>query len=244
MWIELAVVDVLGTTIEDDGIAADALAATLNELDLAVDYEELRLLAGLPVVDSLVEVFRRRDRQPTAAELASAAVRVEERIAHDLATVGASMIHGAADAFAVLRARGARVVLTTSLSRRLLEEVLFRAGIRAGRDVDAAIASDDCLRGRPFGDAIDAAMAFARVVDTRRVCKVGSTVADMREGRRARAGVRVGVASGAATRVELERAGATFVLPSVASLPLVLFGAEAPRRSAGATREAAAMAVA
>lgn len=235
MWVQLAVVDVMGTVVEDDDVVTGALGDTLLELGVHADREELRHLAGLRKKFAIREVLRRRGDQPTAHALQGASARFDVHALDRVRAGGAELVHGARDALAVLRARGVRVALSTSLSRRVLEEVLHRVGLRFGRDFDVAIAGDDLARARPNPDAIEHAMWSVGVDDCARVCKVGDSVADMREGRAARVGMLVGVASGSASRLELDRAGARCVLPSVASLPtLLLLGRESAARPTGA----------
>ncbi|MFO0612923.1 MAG: hypothetical protein U0414_10065 [Polyangiaceae bacterium] len=60
------------------------------------------------------------------------------------------------------------------------------------------------------------------IEDPRKVCKVGDTVADVREGRAASAGLVVGVTSGTCSFEELRDAGASVVLESVCELPRLL----------------------
>ncbi|MFO0618398.1 MAG: HAD hydrolase-like protein [Polyangiaceae bacterium] len=233
MWIQLVVLDVMGTVVEDDDIVTTALAATLLDLGVDADREELRHLAGLRCKLALREVLRRRGLDPSAQAVHAASVRFDERLIVRMRRADPELVHRAIDAITVLRARGCRVALTTSLSGRVLDELLFRVGLRPRRDLDAIVAGDDCVRSRPDPDAIEHAMWSAGVDDSARVCKVGDAVADVREGRAARVGMIVGVASGAATRLELERAGATMVLPSVASLPMLLCGLDPKRRRGG-----------
>ncbi len=224
MTIDLCVFDVAGTTIEDDGCVSRSLARALVDLGVHAGQDELRVLAGLPRKFVLEEVLRRRGARVSHQALHAACVAFDQSMVEHFTAHGAALVDGARDAFSVLRARGVGIALTTSFPHRVLQVLLFRAGLRPGREIDVAVASDECPRGRPWPDAIEHAMRRLGVEDARRVCKVGDAIADMREGRAARVGLVVGVASGSATRVELERAGATLVLPSVAALPLVLFG--------------------
>lgn len=221
MDFELCVFDVAGTTVEDDGAVADCLRAAIELRGPRPTEVALTAVMGLakPVaISALLAVAL--GRAPERREVEETHQDFEDRmVEHYTLDPDIRPMFGAGGAFRALRASGVKVALDTGFSRRILDAVLARLGWRAGVVVDLTVASDEVPRGRPHPDMIHRAIRLLGVTDPRRVCKVGDTVADVREGRSARAGLVVGVTSGTCTGDALRDAGADLVLESVAEVP-------------------------
>jgi phosphoglycolate phosphatase len=128
---------------------------------------------------------------------------------------------GATEAIDKLRANGVKVCLTTGFGRPTLDRILDTLGWRDG--VDLALCPKDAGRGRPYPDMILTAVLRLAVNDVREVAVAGDTASDVLSGRRAGAAIVAGVLTGAHTRSQLEEAGATHVLESVADVPRLLW---------------------
>jgi phosphonatase-like hydrolase len=167
---------------------------------------------------SKIEVFTTLLGDRSAAERANAAFEA----AYDALVVerGLSPVPGAESALAELRRSGRRVVLTTGFSAHTRDRILDLLGWQDL--VDLALSPGPGVRGRPHPDLVLAAVLALGVGAVQAVAVAGDTVADMASGRRAGASVVAGVLTGTDDRARLEAAGATHVLPSVASLPALL----------------------
>ncbi|WP_369373042.1 HAD family hydrolase [Promicromonospora sp. Populi] len=128
---------------------------------------------------------------------------------------------GVLDAFAALRAHGAKIALTTGFSVDVTDLLLDRLGWRDGV-VDTVICTDDVPAGRPAPYMVHRAMERTAVWRAAAVLTVGDTVLDLEAGTNAGAGVVVGVLSGGVPRETLAAAPHTHLLPSVAALPDLL----------------------
>ena len=87
--------------------------------------------------------------------------------------------------------------------------------------VDGYISSSDVQRGRPAPDMINSLMSDLNVDDPRQVCKIGDTIMDVTEGKRAKAGMIVSVLSGDGDVQELTNKGQHMILDNIISLRLV-----------------------
>jgi phosphonatase-like hydrolase len=222
--IELAALDMAGTTIEEHG---DVYAALLD----AAEAEGARVSAALvrqwmgidkrEAIAALVEAGGGRRLDGPALERAYERFRglLDDRYrARPPAPVA-----GVPEALAALRAAGVRVALTTGFARDVAEPLLASVGWAVGGDlVDAMVCADDVPAGRPAPYLVFRAMERTGVQDVARVLVAGDTVADLRSGTNAGAGVVVGVATGALGLADLGAERHTHLLPGVADLPALL----------------------
>jgi phosphonatase-like hydrolase len=219
MTIELVVLDMAGTTVEEHGtvyeVLAEAVAAaggrpTKDAVQrwMGADKREAitNLLGGEPdtaTVDATYADFRARldkayrDRPPTA-------------------------LPGVVEALRGLRAAGVKVALTTGFDRAVTDRLLTALGWDDGSLIDVSICVDDVAAGRPAPYMIFHAMEAAGVHDVSRVLVAGDTVRDLQAGVNAGAGYVVGVLTGGLDATTLGAERHTHILPSVADLPALL----------------------
>lgn len=217
--LELAVLDMAGTTVRDGGEVPRAFVQALAEIGIDVTPAQVDVVRGA----SKREAMRRfipeapdRDRR-----VASAYASFQRHLGRLYASEGVQAIQGSEDTFDWLRSRGIRVALNTGFDRDITALLLGALGW-SDRMVDAIVCGDDVDQGRPAPDLIYRAMERTGVTDAGRVLNAGDTVLDLKAG--ANAGVRwnVGVLSGAHGRETLERAPHTHLIGSVANLPELL----------------------
>jgi phosphonatase-like hydrolase len=219
--IELACLDLAGTTVGDNGLVERAFDAALSHLGVGPEdpdrprmHEHVRTTMGT----SKIEVFRSLFGDEAAAVSANEAF---EQAYDDLVVAGAvGALPGAEPAMAALRDAGVKVALTTGFSVRTRQLLLDTLGW--GDRVDLALSPADAGRGRPFPDMILAAVLRLGISEVAAVAVAGDTAADMQSGRRAGASYVVGVETGADPAARLWGAGATHVIGSVAGLPGLL----------------------
>lgn len=220
--ITLAVLDMAGTTVADDGTVDAAFAAALTDGGLpagVVGREEADRVVAETMGRSKIEVFTTifgsgAARANTVFERAYRASVAEGR-------VGA--LPGAAETLGRLRDAGVRVCLTTGFSAGTRDLVLDALGWRDA--VDLALCPADAGRGRPWPDMVWLAMLRLRAAAVTDVLVAGDTPSDVRSGVAAGAGTVVGVLSGAGSATDLESAGAHRVVPDVTSLPALVSAA-------------------
>jgi phosphonatase-like hydrolase len=221
--ISLAVLDLAGTTVRDDGAVEAAFVDALGAVDAGpgtdgfaerVDY--LRATMGR----SKIEVFRALLGGDAGAARANDAF--EAAYGTRVAAGEVRAIDGAESALAALRDGGVRVCLTTGFSPSTLDGLLAALGWRSR--VDLALAPGPGTRGRPHPDLILRAVLALGIDDVRAVAVAGDTASDLESGTRAGASVVAGVLTGAHGRDRLMAAPHTHLLDSVAEFPALCLG--------------------
>lgn len=212
--IELACLDMAGTTVQDGGAVEHAFVAALDSMGVPDDRRAAMLAYVRDTMGtSKIEVFRALLGD---GQRASEANRQFE-IAYDAGIDGVQPIPGAAETIGTLRARGVRVALTTGFSARTRDHLLESLGWTGIADL--VLSPSDAGRGRPFPDMVLTAVLRLRIDAVRAVAVAGDTAADVTAGRRAGASLVAGVLTGTDDRARLSEAGATHVLESVVTLP-------------------------
>jgi len=215
--IRLAVLDLAGTTVRDDGMVEAAFVDALEAVDAGpgtAGYDARLAALRAAMGRSKLEVFRELLGDDDAGRANQA---FEAAYAAGLAAGGATPIDGAEAALAALSGAGIRVCLTTGFSPGTLDALLDALGWRDR--VDLALAPGPGRRGRPHPDLVLAAVLALEIDDVRDVAVVGDTANDLWAGTRAGASVVAGVLTGAHGRAELAAAPHTDLLDSVAQFP-------------------------
>lgn len=218
--IELAVLDMAGTTVADGGLVLRAFDEAATAVGIPAQGRE-RDDARQYVLDTMgqskIEVFRALcDTEDQARDANSAFEKAYETYIDG----GVAPIPGAAEAIGALRSAGVKVALTTGFSPSTQRRILTALG---WDDIaDLVLAPGDGVRGRPHPDLVLAAVLGSGTHDVGAVAVCGDTSSDVISGLRAGASVVAGVLTGAHDEPTLRRAGATQVLGSVAELPLLI----------------------
>ena len=219
--ITVAVLDMAGTTIADDGVVEAAFNEAMestgigpgtDEYPSALDY--VRATMG----QSKIEVFRHLLNDETAAQQANAAF--ETAYAMHVRGGGVKALPGARDTIELLQANGMRVALTTGFAVPTRDLILAEVGWTGLADL--VLAPSDVGRGRPYPDMNLTALMRLHGGSVKELLVVGDTPSDMQAAVRAGAALRVGVLTGAGTAADLHPAGASHVLDDVTALPGLL----------------------
>jgi phosphonatase-like hydrolase len=228
--LELVVFDLGGTTIADHDAVARCLVAALESVKIMISWRQANAVMGLPKPIAIARLIARHD--PTVddpARVVGATAYFEKMILKHYDTADAVIpIEGAAQTFRALRERGAKLAVETSLSTDAAEIILDRLGWLASGLIDARVASDEVLDGRPAPDLLHEAMRLCDVSDVHAVAKVGDTPADLAEGEAARCGWNIGVTYGTHSREQLAEYPHTALIDHLRELPDVL-ALEPPR---------------
>lgn len=216
---ELVVLDMAGTTVRDDGLVERAFVAAVAAVGVPAERDVLAHVRST-MGQSKIDVFR---SLPLDEDRAQHANRAFERAYDDLVGQGLAVsVPGAAAAVGELREAGMTVAFTTGFSPATRDGLL--AALGWSDLADLVLSPADAGRDRPFPDMVLTAVLRSGTSDVRRVAVAGDTASDMVAGRRAGAGIVVGVLTGAHNEGALRAAGATDVLASVADLPALLLG--------------------
>jgi phosphoglycolate phosphatase len=215
--ITLAVLDMAGTTVADDGLVQAAFVAALESVGIPAD-DPANAGRIAYVTDTMgqskITVFRHLLADESTAQAALAGF--EAAIHSEIAAGRVQALPGAADALAAMRDAGVKVCLTTGFTsdtQRLIVGQLQWDDI-----IDLALAPGPGVRGRPHPDLVLAAMLALEIDDVRSVAVAGDTASDVWCGHHAGAGIVAGVLTGAHDATQLAAAPHTHVLASVTEL--------------------------
>jgi phosphonatase-like hydrolase len=216
----LAVLDMAGTTVRDDGAVDEAFTFALTKAGVAPDSERFAS-ARQYVLDTMgqskADVFAALLDQEAAATATEDFALAYERI---VAEGRIDAIDGALETFDRLRTAGVQVCLTTGFAPSTRDALLAHLGWSS--HIDLALSPADCGRGRPEPDMIFGAMKRLGVADSEAVVVVGDTTSDLEAGTKAGARAVVGVLTGAHDKVTLATAPHTDLIDDITQLIGVL----------------------
>lgn len=212
--IQLAVLDMAGTTVADGGLVLRAFDAAATAAGIEAEGPQ-RDKARQYVLDTMgqskIVVFRALLGDDDRARAANAAFESAYEALIDEVEIGP--IPGAAEAIGALRAAGVQVALTTGFSRGTQDRLLKALG---WNDIaDLTLAPSDAGRGRPYPDMVLTALLRLHADAVDRVAVLGDTTSDIATGLAAGARIVAGTLTGAHNAEQLRDAGATHVVASV-----------------------------
>lgn len=214
--IQLAVVDMAGTTVADDGLVIASFEAAATAAGMPADGPE-REHARQYVLDTMgqskIVVFRALFGSEDLAQRANAAFESAYAAAIDDGL--ARPIDGAAEAILRLRDAGVKVALTTGFSGTTQEKLLAALGWQSIADL--VLAPGAGVRGRPHPDLILTALMRLQARGVANVAALGDTSNDVDSALRAGCAIAAGTLTGAHDAKQLHDAGATHVVENVSA---------------------------
>jgi phosphonatase-like hydrolase len=220
--IRLAVLDMAGTTVRDDGVVERSFVEALSGMGFDPDGAELaghldyvRATMGQSKIVVFRAVFAGDE-----ARAQDANARFEKAFAGAVSRGEIEPLPGAEAALHALRDRGIRICLTTGFSGPTRDQLMDVLGWRGL--VDLALSPGDGVRGRPYPDLVLSAVMRLEIDAVQDAAVAGDTASDLVAGTAAGASVVAGVLTGAHDREQLAAAPHTHLLDSIAELPAIL----------------------
>jgi phosphoglycolate phosphatase len=216
----LAVLDMAGTTVRDDGVVDEAFIAALSSVGVEPDsprFASAEIYVRDTMGQSKSDVFAALLEPDEAVQATEAFARAYEQI---VATGRVAPMDGALELFGTLREHGVKICLTTGFAPSTRDALITSLGW--GEHIDLALSPADAGRGRPHPDMIFGAMERLGVSDASAAAVVGDTVSDLEAGTNAGARAVVGVLSGAHDRATLSTAPHTDLIDDITGLIGVL----------------------
>lgn len=217
MAIQLAVFDMAGTTVYDQGFVHQAFIAGMQSAGFSVTHDEVNPLMGLHKPQAIKMMLE--PRMPAEEITEELIMRIHQVFEDNMVafySTDASVreIEGASASFEKLHAAGIKVGINTGFGRVITDAIIARLGWDKGL-IDASMASDEVSLGRPAPFMIMALMHKLGIESPANVAKVGDTPVDLEEGQTAECGLVIGVYSGAYTQSQLIAEGIGTIVPSV-----------------------------
>jgi phosphoglycolate phosphatase len=210
--------DLIGTVAVDDGLVERAFAEAIATQGIvpgtsayARSMAQVHRSRGRCISDVMSDLFPDNQPKAQATQLA-----FERSFSAAVGRMGIAPVPGARECAEKLRGTGIRLCVISDLCRRLMSLVLDTIGW--WDRIDLALSADDVARGCPAPDFPLTAMLRLGVDDVRETVVVANTGDGVLAGRRAGAGMVVGILTGPHSRQRLTAAGATHLVGGIAGL--------------------------
>lgn len=219
--IELLVLDMAGTTIDEDNVVYKTLMQAVNDYGYEVSLNEvLSSCAGKEKFDAIETLLQEIDGKTEDAEAIFNDFSEKLKLAYQNLEV--KPIDGVEDFLLNVRAAGKKVVLNTGYSSEIAQQLILKLGWKENVQFDALITADDVTASRPNPDMIFLAMKKFGIDDPKKVLKAGDSAIDIEEGKNAGCGMIIGVLSGAQNKDELEKAKPDFIFDRISDAEKIL----------------------
>lgn len=228
--IQLAALDMAGTTVDEDGIVYRVLEeAASAAVGSPIPHDVLAEWKGTSKWEALEGILAALGADHSAAAVDRHFDQFSERLMAEYRTSPPTAFPGVPAALAELRSAGVKVALqtgyTADIAGALLDGMGWTVGPTADHTVDALVTSDLVPESRPAPYLIFRCMERTGVRDVRTVVSAGDTPNDVWAGHHAGCGLVVAVLTGSFDRAGLEGTPYTHVLDSVADLPALVASA-------------------
>lgn len=221
MTIELVVLDIAGTTVEEHNAVYDALREAVEAAGARPDAAAIARWMGADKREAITGLLLESEQAAGPSTVETVFADFKARLATAYAARPPVPLPGIPEALAALRAAGVKVALTTGFDRAVTGDLLASIGW-SDAELDAVVCVDDVTAGRPAPYMIFRAMELTGVRAASAVLAAGDTVRDLRAGMNAGAGYVVGVLTGGQSAAELGAERHTHLLASVADIPALL----------------------
>jgi phosphonatase-like hydrolase len=214
--IELVVFDMAGTTVQDRHEVEMCFLEAASHTGLNVTPERVLALQGYSKIYVFELLWKEMigEKHPDLQELVNHSYEVFCSILENHYTMNNIFpTDGCLEIFNFLKEREIKIALTTGFYRKVTNIILGKLGWLNGLNsnyvgnknsiIQASIASDEVLKGRPEPLMIHKAMSLLNVHDSMRVINIGDTPSDLKSGIRAGCRMSLGVTNGTHTRQQL-----------------------------------------
>ncbi len=219
--IKMIVLDMAGTTVDEDNIVYKTLQKVINQAGFDFSLEEVFLHGAgkekLRAIKDIIGSSQPHDRQAKEIHLE---FMEELKYAYQHHQIKAQP--GAEQLFEIMKRQGVRVVLNTGFNAETAYYILKKLGWAIGREIDGVVTASDVKSNRPKPDMILKAMEQFRIDDPKVVIKVGDSVVDIQEGQNAGCLLSIGITTGAQTREEMQQANPDHIVDSLLDLLPIL----------------------
>lgn len=219
--IELLVLDMAGTTIDEDNVVYKTLTNAVTDYGYEVSLDKvLSTCAGMEKLEAITSLLREingnEEDAPAIFENFSSQLKESYR------NLEVKPINGTEDFLLKMKAKNKKIVLNTGYTSEIAHQLLNKLNWMENVHFDALITADDVSESRPSPEMINLAMKKFNITEADKVLKAGDSVIDVEEGKNAGCGLTIAVLSGAQSRTELEKAEPDYILKTISEAENIL----------------------
>ncbi|PIF43887.1 phosphonatase-like hydrolase [Chryseobacterium sp. 52] len=219
--IELLVLDMAGTTIDEDNVVYKTLTEAVNNHGYQVTLDKvLSSCAGMEKLEAITSLLKEikgnEEDAPVIFE------KFSEQLKEAYKKLEVKPINGTESFLLKMKAQHKKVVLNTGYTSEIAHQLLDKLQWKENVHFDALITADDVSESRPSPDMIHLAMKKFNISEPGKVLKAGDSVIDIEEGKNAGCGLTIAVLSGAQNRAELEKAHPDYIFNTISEAEDIL----------------------
>ena len=224
--IKLAVFDIAGTTVKDNGEIATAFHNAMLEKGYEIPHEKIYPLMGYKKTEAIrmmLEAYEQNKEIITAAYINEVHERfVDLMIQYYSTTSQLQALPHAEETFEWLKNQGIKIGLDTGFPTDITGVIIERLGWLKDGKIDYVVCSNEVAEGRPQPHMIHKMMLAAGIQDATQVIKTGDTEVDINEGKNAGCLYTIGVTTGAFSRENLQPYEPDFIIDDLRELQAIL----------------------
>lgn len=217
--IRMVVFDMAGTTVNEDNVVYKTLQKSINEngFDFSL-YQVMEQGAGkekLQAVKSILKAYAHVEDNKLADKIYQHFIILLDGAYKDLHVFPQP---GAVDLFQHLKRENILVVLNTGYNRETAVYLIGKLGWKKGEEFEELVTATDVKENRPEPDMIWFAMKKLGVEKPGEVVKVGDSITDIEEGRKAGCRLSIGITTGAHNFKQLQSARPDYIIDNLLEL--------------------------
>ena len=217
--IKMVVFDMAGTTVNENNVVYKTLHKAITDAGFPVSLEEvLEQGAGkekLQAVKSILLTYAHTTDDALANEIHTAFLVLLEEAYSQLRITPQP---NAEAMFTALKEKDILVVLNTGYNRKTAQSIIGKLGWKEGVEFDGLVTASDVNKNRPEPDMILFAMKRFTIATPTCVVKVGDSMTDIEEGKKAGCRFTVGITSGAHSYEQLQSANPDYIIHNLIEL--------------------------
>lgn len=219
--IELLVLDMAGTTINEDNVVYKTLTTAVNSHGYEVTLDKvLSSCAGMEKLEAITSLLKEINGNEADAPVIFQ--NFSEQLREAYRNLDVKPINGTENFLLKMKSMDKKVVLNTGYSSEIARQLLDKLQWKESVHFDALITADDVSESRPSPEMILLAMKKFNISEPGNVLKAGDSVIDIEEGKNAGCGLTVAVLSGAQNRTELETAHPDYIFNTISEAEDIL----------------------
>lgn len=219
--IELLVLDMAGTTIDEGNVVYKTLTEAVNRYGYSVSLEKvLRTCAGMEKLEAITSLLK--DIKGNENDASFIFENFSGKLKEAYRNLEVKPINGTENFLLTMKAQNKKVVLNTGYTAEIAQQLLDKLQWKENIHFDALITADDVSESRPSPEMINLAMKKFNITEPEKVLKAGDSVIDIEEGKNAGCGLTIAVLSGAQNRTELEKAKPDYILNTISEAEHIL----------------------
>ncbi|GAB0155900.1 phosphonatase-like hydrolase [Chryseobacterium sp. Alg-005] len=219
--IELLVLDMAGTTVDEDNVVYKTVMNAVNDYGYNVSLEKvLSTCAGMEKLEAITSLLK--EIGGNEDEALPIFENFSDHLKEAYQTLDVKPINGVEDFLISMRSKNKKVVLNTGYTSEIALQLLNKLHWKENVHFDALITADDVSESRPSPEMIHLAMKKFNITEPEKVLKAGDSVIDIEEGKNAGCGLTIAVLSGAQSKTELENSNPDYIFHTISEAEKIL----------------------